>query len=290
MKTKDELASITNRPPKLAEASRVKAWKVGWRAMASVLRASGRQRVALGFSVGTLSSKRRPISARVATPKRAGTISATCQSRCVAIRPPSSGLAKAMMPSPAHGARHDARTVERRIEVADDGAPARHRRGHREALQRPPADQRVDRGRERAEHAGERVQREAAEQHRPTAVTIRQGPADELTEAEADDQRGERLLRRAGGGAEVARDGRQRGQVEVGGDRLDAEQQGQHQHHEGRRHRAAARGGGRHPASLTGAAGTPLAPRCVARTRSGYHRRASPCDASILNDPGDVPS
>ena len=63
-------------------------------------------------------------------------------------------------------------------------------------------------------------------------------------------------------GAEIALQRGQRGQVEIGGDRLDAQQQGQQQHHDGRAHAVALGNRGRHGASLTGAPQRPCRRRC----------------------------
>jgi 3-dehydroquinate dehydratase-1 len=64
-----------------------------------------------------------------------------------------------------------------------------------------------------------------------------------LRGAEGQQQRGQRQLGLRHRRAQLAGERRQRGQVQVGGDRLDAEQQRQHQHDEAGRHAGA--GGGR---------------------------------------------
>jgi hypothetical protein len=97
--------------------------------------------------------------------------------------------------------------------------------GHRGALQGAPRDEPADRGGQRGQHAGHGVQRQAGKQHRAATAAVGERAAGELPHAEADDQRRQRELRRADAGAEVAGERRQRGQVQVGGDRLDAQQQ-----------------------------------------------------------------
>jgi hypothetical protein len=112
---------------------------------------------------------------------------------------------------PGQAARHHARAFARRVEVADDRAAARHRRRHRDALQRAPGDQRADARRQRAADAGDDIEREAREEHRPAAEAIGERPAQELREAEADDERRQRQLGGADARAEVALQRRQRG-------------------------------------------------------------------------------
>ena len=133
-------------------------------------------------------------------------------------------------------ARHHARARRWRVEVAHDRSAAGHGGGHRAALQRPPDDQRGDVRRCRGADAGERVEGEAAEQHWPAPEAIGERPAQQLADAKADDERRERQLRRGDARAELVAQGRQRRQIEIGGDRLNAEQQRQQDDDGGARH------------------------------------------------------
>ncbi len=71
----------------------------------------------------------------------------------------------------------------------------------------------------------ERVSAQAQQQHRAAAEAVRQRAPHQLRNAEGQQQRGQRQLRLRHRRAEAFGERRQRGQVQVGGDRLDAQQQ-----------------------------------------------------------------
>jgi hypothetical protein len=76
--------------------------------------------------------------------------------------------------------------------------------------------------------AGQRVQRQPAQQHRPPPEAVGHRAPHQLAQAEGQDQRRHRQLRRRHRRAQLACQLRQRRQVQVGGDGLQAQQQGQH--------------------------------------------------------------
>ena len=258
MKTNDELASRQNRPPKVQAPSSAQARKVGWRTTSAQLRSTRAGRVASGSRRGTVSGRRSATCSSVTAPNTASSSSVARQPKASTIRPPTSGESTAIRPrpvsardimrAPAAGSNRS-RTIERpQVTAAAMAAPC----AQCSALQCAQAISVSMLPAAALAEAGERVERQAGEQHRPAAEAVGERAADELAEAEADDQRRQRLLGGADAGAELALQRRQGRQVEVGGDRLDAEQQGQHDDDGGGRHRPR-RGGRRgHPGSVAG--------------------------------------
>ena len=105
--------------------------------------------------------------------------------------------------------------------VGHGGVRDGHAGGAAQPLQEPGGDQHLDRRRQRAREGREREDEQAANERPPAAVRVAERARLDLAERQADEERrdghGHLLL----GGAEVAAEGRQRGQVEVDGERAD---------------------------------------------------------------------
>ena len=143
----------------------------------------------------------------------------------LASTPPMQRAGQRDQPQPGQRLGHDARAIGRHVQVAHHRARADHRRAHAHALQRAPGDQRADVGRHHAADAGQHEDRQPAQQHRPAAEAVGHRPEQQLAEAEGEEQRRQRQLRAAHRRLQVGRQAGQRRQVQVGGDRLRAQQQ-----------------------------------------------------------------
>ena len=114
-----------------------------------------------------------------------------------------------------------------RVQVAHHGPAADHSGRHCRTLHAAPDHHLVDLRGQRHADAGQQVQGQADEQHRPPAKAVRQGSDRQLRQAERQDQRRHRHLHRRQRHAQIGGQRRQRGQHQVGGDRLQAQQQQQ---------------------------------------------------------------
>ena len=144
---------------------------------------------------------------------------------------------------------HDPRALCRCVQVAHDGARAHHTRAHGSALQRAPDDQHFHGRRQRAGNRGQHVGTHADQQNRTTTKAVRQRAPDQLRHAKGQQQGGQRQLGLCHGGAKALGEQGQCRQVQVGGDWLQAQQQGQQQHGQARGHGGT--GLNRHPVKGT---------------------------------------
>ena len=168
-----------------------------------------------------------------------GTAAKACQrhQRCAPAKllgqQPAQGCASAGQHAQACQAfGHDACAVLRLIQVAHDGARTHHHRAHGGALYNTPHHQQRH---GRCQHAADRCQRVG---HQPTqqdgtpAKPVRQRPPDQLGAAKGQQQCAERELRHDHGRCKALGQHGQRRQIQIGGHGLNAQQHGQHQHHQ----------------------------------------------------------
>jgi hypothetical protein len=92
-----------------------------------------------------------------------------------------------------------------------------------------PHYQGTDRGREQRAQRGQRIAGQPQQHDGPPAEAVGHRAPGELGDAEGQDGGRQGELHRRHGGVQVGRQRGQRGQHQVGGDRLQAEQQRQHQ-------------------------------------------------------------
>ena len=133
-----------------------------------------------------------------------------------------------------HRDRHHVRAMLLLVEVAHHRACAHHRRGDAQALQHTCRDQHLDGGRERTEAGRSGIQQEAGDEHRAAPETVGRRPPEQLAQAEAEHERGQRQLHHADRRGELVADRRQRRQVEIGAQRL---RRGGQRHHHDDQHR-----------------------------------------------------
>ena len=130
-------------------------------------------------------------------------------------------------PQTGQAARHHVRALAGFVQITHHRPCAHHRGGQPQPLRRPPGHQPADAGCQRRADAGQGVQAEAPQQHRAPAVPVGQGPGHQLRQAKGQQQGRHGELHRRHGRAQFTRQQRQGGQVQVGGDGLQAQQQGQ---------------------------------------------------------------
>jgi hypothetical protein len=143
-----------------------------------------------------------------------------------------------------HGARHvakDAPGLARLVQIAHDGAADHRPDAGAERLDEARRQQERDVGGKRAGDRGERVERHAAKQHRPTTEAVGERAAHQHHHGEAGDEQADGQLNEAFAGRKIPGDPRQRGQIQVGRDRSHRDQE-REQHGE-----AEAAGAGRGP-------------------------------------------
>ena len=124
---------------------------------------------------------------------------------------------------PGEPARQGLGALHRCVEVAHRCAGAHHQRGHRRALQAAANHQRGKRSDPGTGKRGQCVGGTACQQHRSPAKAVRQWAKDQLCGTKRERQAGERQRRIA----QLRRDRRQCGQVEIRRNGLAAEQQRQ---------------------------------------------------------------
>ncbi len=115
--------------------------------------------------------------------------------------------------------RQHAGGVGRTVRIARDRTREHRSRARAERLHEAERHQRADRKRQRARHARQRIHDDAAEQHRPASIGIRQRTVQQHADRKAEHEAGERGLRRARADREGLRDGRQARQIHVDGNR-----------------------------------------------------------------------
>ena len=127
-----------------------------------------------------------------------------------------------------HHVGEDARRFMRAEEIAHAGARHHAARASADRLEEARDHQHLHAGGERTGRAHRQIEKQPRIERRLAAEAIRHRPEEGLSRREAQEERGERGFRRSDGNAEVARDGRQRGQVHVDGERAECRQRAQH--------------------------------------------------------------
>ncbi len=114
-------------------------------------------------------------------------------------------------------------------EVGDDGAADDHARRATQALRDAGGDEHAHRGGEDGERAGEHAEHGTGDEGAHAAEAVRQRAEDELAGGGADEEGGQRQLHAGLVGAEVTGHLGEGGQVQVGGEGGDREEQGEHE-------------------------------------------------------------
>ena len=122
-------------------------------------------------------------------------------------------------PRPGHGG----------VQIAHDGPPAHHHRAHGHPLQGAPQDEQIHAGRQGIADGGQGVQQQSGQQNGPAAPAVGQWPPEKLGAAKRQQQGAQRELPLRHAGPQGVGQRGQGGQVQVGGDGLDAQQQCQHE-------------------------------------------------------------
>src|SRR5690606_38543140 len=115
--------------------------------------------------------------------------------------------------------------------VDEHGAAQHHAETAADPLQDTQCQQRLDVQRHRAADRGEQAQDDADEQRDAPAHPVGERSRDDLAARGAQEERGDRQLHPRGGGAELAGDVREGGDVHVGGERADRAERGEHEDH-----------------------------------------------------------
>ena len=125
----------------------------------------------------------------------------------------------------AQALAHHPGPLHRRIQVAHDGARTHHCCPHGRTLQRAPDNQPAHARRQRAGHRGQHIGGQTDQQNRSAAIAVRQRPPDQLRAAKGQQQGSQGQLRLRHWRGKADRQYRQGGQIQIGGDRLQAQQQ-----------------------------------------------------------------
>ena len=123
--------------------------------------------------------------------------------------------------------RHHVGPLRRCIQISNHRACGHDARAHGDALHGAARNQPGHVGGKGAGHRGEGVGGHAPQQNGPSAKPVRQRAPHQLRQAKRQQQGRQGELGLAHAGPKAFGDGGQGGQVQVGGDRLQAEQQGQ---------------------------------------------------------------